>query len=94
MLIRLELGERWGLRLTRPSLCVSGIASDPSQSAKVSSGNFTANLRGKTYLLGLKFGAIETYFATKRGTGRAQSRGEPQVPDIFWPFYSAVPEET
>ena len=45
-------------------------------------------------LLGLKFGAIETYFATKRGTGRAQSRGEPQVPDIFWPFYSAGPEET
>lgn len=45
-------------------------------------------------LLGLKFGAVEIYFATKRGTGRAQSRGEPQVPDIFWPVYSAVPEET
>lgn len=43
-------------------------------------------------LLGL--GAVEIYFATKRGKGRAQSRGEPQVPDIFWPFYSAVPEGT
>lgn len=43
-------------------------------------------------LLGLKIGAIEIYFATKGGTGRAQSRGEPQVTDIFWPFYSAVPE--
>ena len=48
MLIRLELGERWGLKLAMPRLCVSGIASDSSQSAEVSSGNFTANLRGKT----------------------------------------------